>query len=245
MSGHSKWSTIKHQKEVNDKAKGQKFSRLVKAITIAVKTGGGPDPDSNYKLRIAIDSARTANMPKTNIERAISSAEKSSEQMEEVMYEGFGPEGVGILVETATDNRNRTGQEIKNIFERGEGSMGGPGSVSFNFDQKGLLIIRKNNLSQDQILNLIDYGVEDMSEENGFIEAYVNPSDLQEISKKIENQGYTIEKTEFVRVPRNYQTLSSPEKAKKTLNLLETLDDQDDVQRVFTNADIPQTASIN
>jgi len=238
MSGHSKWSTIKHQKAINDKARGQVFSKLVKAITVAVKTGGGPDPDSNYKLRMATDAAKAANMPKSNVDRAISNASKSTENLEEVSYEGFGPEGVGILVETATNNKNRTSQEIKNILERGGGSMGGPGSVSFNFEPMGMILINKQNLSQDQILSLIDYGVQDFNEDNLYIEAYVNPQSLQEIKSKLTQNNFIIEKIEYIKHPKITYPISE-KNSNQLINILNSLEEHDDVQKVFTNADIP------
>lgn len=238
MSGHSKWSTIKHQKAVNDKARGQVFSKLVKAITVAVKTGGGPDPDSNYKLRMAIDAAKAANMPKNNVDRAISNASKSTENLEEVSYEGFGPEGVGILVETATNNKNRTSQEIKNILERGGGSMGGPGSVSFNFEPMGMLLINKQNLSQDQILSLIDYGIQDFDEDDNYIEAYVSPHDLQDIKSKLSQNNYNVEKIEYIKHPKLSHPISE-KNSNHLINILNSLEEHDDVQKVFTNAEIP------
>ncbi len=153
MSGHSHYATIKRQKGMKDAAKGKVFSKMGRAITIAVKSGGGiSDPNANYKLRMAVDAARAVNMPKENIERAISKAAGHSQSLDEIIYEGFGPGGVGIIVEAATDNRNRTAQEIKNIFERGGGNLGGPGSVAFNFDPKGLIVVKKGEASEPQML---------------------------------------------------------------------------------------------
>lgn len=142
MSGHSKWSTIKRKKETSDAARGKLFSKLSRAISIAVKTGGGPDPSSNSKLKVAIDAAKSANMPKINTERAISRG-GGKDNLEEITYEGFGPLSIGVLVEVTTDNRNRSGQDIKVLFEKGGGRLGGPGSVSHNFESKGLLLVKK------------------------------------------------------------------------------------------------------
>src|SRR3989344_807087 len=173
MSGHSHYSTIKRQKGIKDAQKGRVFSKLSRLISLAVKAGGWiTDPSANYKLRMAIESARAANMPKENVERAISRAGVEAESLEEMTYEGYGPMGIAVIVEVTTDSRNRTGQEIKNIFERVGGSLGGPGSVSFNFDTQGLIVIPKSDNAQTQILNLIDMGVEDFQEEQDSIEIY-------------------------------------------------------------------------
>ncbi|MEJ2441668.1 MAG: YebC/PmpR family DNA-binding transcriptional regulator [Patescibacteria group bacterium] len=239
MSGHSHYATIKRQKESKDLAKGKIFSKLAREISIAVKSGGGPSPDSNYKLRVAMDKARAANMPKVNIERAISKG-SGGEALEEVTYEGFGPEGIAVMVETATDNRNRTGQEIKGIFERGGGGLAGPGAVSFNFTPRGLLVIKKDKDSEEQMLKLIDLGVEDLEETEDGIEAYVEGSKLGEIRDKLEKDNFQISSAELVQKPKNYQTISNEDKAKKVLSFLDKLEDNDDVQKVFTNLDIPE-----
>ncbi|MBU0572291.1 YebC/PmpR family DNA-binding transcriptional regulator [Patescibacteria group bacterium] len=239
MSGHSHYSTIKRQKESNDAAKGQVFSKLTRAISIAVKTGGGPVPESNYKLRVAIDKARALNMPKVNIERAISKGTAGG-ALEEVTYEGFGPEGVAIMVEVATDNRNRSGQEIKNIFEKGGGSLAGPGAVSFNFEPRGFLIVKKDKNTEEQMLTLIDLDVEDMEESSDGIEVYVDANVLSQTREKLEGKGFNIISTELVQKPKNYQSLVDEKKASKVLSLLDNLEKHDDVQKVFANFDIPE-----
>ena len=239
MSGHSHYATIHRQKEIKDAQKGKIFSKLAKEIVIAVKTGGGDDPNSNFKLRVVMDKARAANMPKENVERAISSGSSSAANLEESTYEGFGPSGIAVLVTTATDNRNRTGQEIKNLFERVGGRLGGPGSVSFNFENKGLLLIAKTADPEGQMLSLIDAGVEDMEETDDGIEAYVSPEGLSVTRKKVEEAGFTVSSAEIIMKPRSYQTVTDPSEAKKALNFLESLDEQEDVQKVFTNLDIP------
>lgn len=238
MSGHSKWSTIKRQKAANDNARGKVFSRLSRAIAVAVKTGGGPNIDSNYKLKVAVDAAKAENMPKDTIERAISKASSSAENVDEVTYEGFGPEGVNVIVEAATDNRNRTAQEIKNIFEKNGGSMGQPGSVSFNFEPRGYILVTKNNVEQ-QMLKLIDLGVEEMEEGDDGIEVYVNPQELYETKGKIEDAGYTVKRSELMQKPKLMIPIKNADKAKKLFALVEQFEDQDDVQSVFENADIP------
>lgn len=238
MSGHSHYATIKRQKETKDAAKGSLFSKLAKAITIATKAGGGPDPASNFKLRMVMDAARAANMPKENIERAISKA-SGPETLEEVTYEGYGPSGVAVVVEVATDNRNRTGQEIKNIFERGGGSLAGPGAVSFNFESKGLLLIEKGPDPQSQMLSLIDLGVEDVEETVDAIEAYVAPDKLAELRQKLTEADFNVTSFEHYLKPRTLQTVSDPSEAKKVLRFLENLEAQEDVQKVNANVDIP------
>lgn len=239
MSGHSHYSTIKRQKEANDAARGQIFSKLTRAISIAVKTGGGSSPDSNYKLRVAIDKARALNMPKVNVERAISKGTGGG-ALEEVTYEGFGPEGVAVMVEVATDNRNRSGQEIKNIFEKKGGSLAGPGAVSFNFEPRGFLIVKKDKNTEEQMLTLIDLDVEDMEETNDGIEVYVDADVLSQTREKLENKGFKVISTELVQKPKNYQSITEEKKANKILSFLDSLEKHDDVQKVFANFNIPE-----
>jgi YebC/PmpR family DNA-binding regulatory protein len=238
MSGHSHYATIHRQKEIKDAQKGKIFSKLAKEIVIAVKTGGGEDPTSNFKLRVVMDKARAANMPKDNVDRAISSGSSSAANLEEAPYEGFGPSGIAVIVETATDNKNRTGQEIKNLFERAGGRLAGRGSVSFNFEKKGLLLIDKTGDPDTQMLALIDAGVEDMEETDDGIEAYVSQEALSQTRKKVEEAGFTVSSAELMMKPLSYQTITDPSEAKKALNFLESLDEQEDVQKVFTNLDI-------
>lgn len=239
MSGHSHYSTIKRQKEANDAARGQVFSKLSRAVSIAVKTGGGSSPDSNYKLRVAIDKARAANMPKVNVERAISKGTGGG-VLEEVTYEGFGPGGIAVMVEVATDNRNRSGQEIKNMFEKGGGSLAGPGAVSFNFEPKGFLIVKKDKNTEEQMLTLIDLGVEDMEETNDGIEIYVDSHAITETKETLEKKGFKVISTELVQKPKNYQSISEEKKASKALSFLDSLEKHDDVQKVFANINIPE-----
>jgi YebC/PmpR family DNA-binding regulatory protein len=238
MSGHSHFSTIKRQKAANDALKGRVFSRHSKSIAIAIKEGGSADPEMNSKLRFAIERAKSDNMPKSNIDRILQRASEVG-NIEEITYEGFGPYGVGIVVRTATDNKNRTSQEIKNIFERGGGSMAGPGSVLFNFEQKGLIIIKKQKDSQTQILSLIDLGVEDVEEAEDAIEAYVAPAKLSEVRKAVLDAGYEITSFSLILKPKNFVMVDDPNKAKKVLGLIDLLEEHDDVQDVYTNIDMP------
>jgi len=236
MSGHSHFATIKRQKAANDAKKGKVFSKMAREIAIAVKTGGGADPDSNYKLRIIIDKARSYNMPKTNIERAISSG-MGGGALDEINYEGFGPGGIGVIVKVASDNKNRTAQEMKNIFERAGGSLAGPGSVSFNFENKGFILVENNENVEEQTLKLIDLGIEDIEETPDGIEVYVQPEKLGEIRKKIDELGFSVKETELYMKPKTYLELKGND-AKKALEFLDSLDDHDDVQAVYSNIDV-------
>lgn len=238
MSGHSHYATIKRQKEAKDVEKGRIFSKLARAISIAAKIGGA-DPESNYKLRMAIEQARAANMPKENIERAISKGVGEGEVLEEVAYEGFGPGGIAVFVEAATDNRNRTSQEIKNLFERGGGNLAGPGSVSFNFEPKGLIVVKKESNIEEQILKLIDLQVDDLEEANDAIEVYVSPDRLSEVRDKIQNLGFTVISLELIKKPKSLVTINEVGLAQKVLQFLEGIENHSDVQKVFTNLDIP------
>lgn len=239
MSGHSKWATIHRSKEVKDAKRGNLFSKLGRAISIAVKAGGGPDPSSNFKLRVAIEKARAADMPKDNIERAISRAAEAG-ALEEVNYEGFGPGGIGVIVEVATDNKNRTSQEIKNAFERGGGSLAGPGAVSFNFEQKGFLLVKKTDKPDEQMLALIEAGVEDVEETEDGIEVYTVPSKLAEVRNDLEGKGFEIVSMELYMAPNSLVTVSDPDVAKRAMSFLEGLEEGEDVQKVYSNLDVPE-----
>ncbi len=242
MSGHSKWSTIKRQKEIKDSHRGQVFTKLANAITIAVKSGGGiADPEKNFKLRLSIEKARSLNMPKENIQRAISrgSGDKETGGWSEVAYEGYGPEGIAVVVEAATDNRNRTGAEIKNIFERAGGSLAGPGSVSFQFSKTGLLTVAKKDNTDEQILSLIDLGAQDVEEVADMIEVYTKLEELKEIKDQIEKKDFEVLDVELIMKPVNNIPINTQEKAGKVLKFMELLEEHDDVQKVYSNFDIP------
>lgn len=239
MSGHSKWATIHRQKETQDAKRGLLFSKLARSITLAARAGGG-DPQTNLRLRFEIEAARAANMPKENIQRAIEKATGGEGgAIEEVKYEGYGPEGVAIVVEAATDNKNRTSQEIKNLFERGGGSLGGPGSVSYNFSQFGLLLVEKDDNPEERMLRLIDLGAEDLEETEDGIEVYVKLAEFGTIKEKLENAGFKVLRADLVLRPKNLVSIQEPGKAKKALSFLEQLTSRDDVQKVFANLDIP------
>ncbi|QQS39523.1 YebC/PmpR family DNA-binding transcriptional regulator [Candidatus Woesebacteria bacterium] len=238
MSGHSKWSTIKHKKEATDFVRGRLFSRLSRAITIAIKAGGGPNPETNYRLRVAIETARNANMPKSNIERVLAKAESAGD-MYEARYEGFTPGGAGVLVDVVTDNKNRSAQEIKQVFERNGGQFATPGAVSFNFESKGLLTVEKTDKTEDQILNLIDLNPEDVIESESNLEVYVKPDSLHEIKQSIEAKGYKVMSASLIQKPKMQCLVTDKSSINQALALLELLENHEDVQAVFTNLDIP------
>lgn len=237
MSGHSKWATIKRQKGANDAKRGALFTKLSKAISIAVQQGGGiGDPNQNFHLRLAVEAARNGNMPKENIERAIErAAGKSGEAIEEAVYEGFGPGGVGIIVEAATDNKNRTTSEIANVFNKSGGNMGQPGSVSYQFKKMGQIIVAKNGKSMDDLfLDAADAGAEDVEDVDTEAFIYTNPSDLAKVRDSLTQKGIAVKEMELIYKPGI--TLSvSDEEAEKVMALLEKLEDLDDVQKTYTN----------
>ncbi|MEK7521920.1 MAG: YebC/PmpR family DNA-binding transcriptional regulator [Patescibacteria group bacterium] len=237
MSGHSKWSTIKRQKEVNDAKKGAIFTKLAKAISLASRDGGA-DPNMNMKLRFAVEKAKQSNMPKENIERAVASAQGKLDNLVELTYEGYGPSGVPVIVEAATDNKNRTAQEIKNLFERGGGTLATPGSVSFQFERAGQLVVDKSVDPEKRMLELIDLGVEDIEEADDGIEVYIKPAELFLTKQKLEVAGMTVKSSELIYRPKVNIEVRDGVLAQKVVKLLETLDDHDDVQRVYAGVDI-------
>jgi YebC/PmpR family DNA-binding regulatory protein len=239
MSGHSHWATIKRQKEAADKQRGQIFSKLSRAIAVAARQGA--DPETNFKLRLAIEKAKEYNLPKENILRAIrrGSGQEEGEKWEEITFEGYGPEGIGVIVETVTDNRNRTTAEIKNIFERGEGSLAGPGAVSYLFRKTGLITVKKEENVDEQILKLIDLGVEDVEEATDAIEIYTSPENLKDIEEKIKNSSFEVKSAEIIMKPVTPVVISDPQKAQKVLRFMDNLENHDDVQKIYANFDIP------
>ena len=238
MSGHSKWSSIKHQKGVTDARRGQLFSKLTREIIIAVRQGGS-SPEANFRLRLAIQRARDNSMPLDNIERAIkrSSGETEGASLVEMVLEGYGPSGTAILVQALSDNRNRTLQDIRNIFSRGGGSLGESGCVAWNFDSKGLITVETNNLdAEDLALQAIDAGAEDVKVENACVEIYTKPGELEMVRAALEQKGLAIASAELAMVPKT--TVELDEKAAlQTLKLLDKLEELDEVQHVSSNAD--------
>ena len=247
MSGHSKWSTIKRAKGVTDIKRGQTFTKLANVITIAVKLGASGEPDSNPRLRMAIDEARSVNMPKENIQRAIDRGlgKLPGQSLEEVLYEGFGPEKVAILVEGVTDNKMRTTQEVKNIFEKGGGALAQSGAVSYMFERVGKLrVFTKGGLKDDEMLELIDLGakdVEDFFEDNmqRYL-VYTESPELNTMGNKITQAGYRVESQSLIYKPNVLVEIKDKEQAEKVLEFTQKLEDLDDVQNVYANFDIPE-----
>ena len=245
MSGHSKWSTIKRAKGAADIKRGQTFTKVANAITIAVKLGGSGDPNSNPRLRITMEDAKAVNMPKENVQRAIDRGlgKLPGQTIEEVLYEGFGPGKIAFLVEGVTDNKLRTLQEIKNLFERAGGSLAGTGSVSYMFESKGEIIIKgKGGSKDDEMLELIDFGAEDVEEfQDENIQkylVYVNSTKLNDMSNKLTQAGYGVEKAEVVLKPNALVKITDKETAQKVLDFAGKLEELDDVQKVYANFNI-------
>jgi YebC/PmpR family DNA-binding regulatory protein len=244
MSGHSKWSQIKRQKQASDQKRGQAFTKLANAIIIAIKAGGGvSDPETNFKLRLVIDKAKSLNMPKENIERAIERAKGGAGgELEEVYYEGFAKGGVAILIEAATDNRQRTAQELKNIFDNFGGSLAGPGATSYLFKSMGMVSLAKEGKSADELMDkAIEAGAEDIEEVEEEVLVYSKPEDLHKIRQQLSSQNLIITLAELTFKPVSFVTISSEEASKKILTLLEKIEENEAVQKVFANFDIPDT----
>ena len=238
MSGHSKWATIKRQKGANDAKRGALFTKLSKAITIAVGSGGGiADPAQNFRLRLAVEAARAGNMPKDTIERAIEKgAGKSGVVMEEVLYEGFGPGGVGIIVEAATDNRNRTTSEVANVFNKNGGNMGAMGSVSYQFKKMGQLLIEKGSRQFDELfLEAADAGAEDVEDvEDNLAYIYTQSADLGKVRDLLTQKGIVVREMEIVWQPTLTVNVDDSTE-EKIMSLLEKLEELDDVQKTYSN----------
>ncbi len=242
MSGHSKWHSIKHQKGVADARRGQLFTKLTREIIIAAREGGG-NPEANFRLRLAIQKARDSNMPMDNIDRAIKkgTGELEGGSLSEVVLEGYGPSGTAILVNALTDNRNRTIQEVRSAFTRHGSSLGESGCVSWLFDSKGVIIIKAENVDADELaLSAIDAGAEDVKVENGYVEVYTVPEDLEKVRAALEDNKVEIESSELLKVPKTLIQLDE-KAAMQALKLMERLEEIDDVQNVFSNADIPDS----
>jgi len=241
MSGHSKWAQIKRQKGVNDTKRGQLFTKLGREISVAARQGG-PDPESNFRLRLAIQRARDNNMPMENIERAIKRGAGSGESaaLEDIVYEGYAPGGVAVMVEVLTDNRNRTAAEIRNVFTRAGGSLGETGCVAWQFRLSGVLSAEVKGGDQDELALLaIDAGAVDVMAEDGSIEIYTQPSELEQVRQAVESAGAVINTAETARVPETTIALDS-KVAAQVLKLLDRLEELDDVQRVYSNAEFSE-----
>ncbi len=242
MSGHSKWASIKHQKGVADARRGQLFTKLTREIIVAVREGGS-NPESNFRLRLAVQKARDSNMPTDNIERAIKrgSGELGGAILVELVLEGYGPSGIAIMVEALTDNRNRTVQEVRNAFTKSGGSLGENGCVSWIFDAKGLITVKATGLDADELaLNAIDAGADDVKVEGGYVEIYTRPEDMLAVRATLEEKNIPIDSAELAKLPKTVVQLDD-KAALQTLKLLDKLEEFDEVQRVSSNADFPDS----
>ena len=242
MSGHSKWSKVKHQKGVTDAKRGQLFTKLSRELTIAAREGG-PDQDSNVRLRLAVLRAKAANLPSENIDRAIKRAAGTGDGaiLEEAQYEGYGPGGTAMLVEVATDNRNRAAAEVRNAFNRNGGNMGEAGCVAWLFEPRGIIEVELDGDDPDEVaLQAIDAGAEDVQPDDGLIEIYTGPNQLYQVRQALEGLNFHVANAEATMVPKTL-VAADDETALKVLRLVERLEDLDDVQKVYTNLDIPDS----
>jgi len=242
MSGHSKWSSIKHKKGAADAKRGKLFSKLARAITVAARDGGG-DTDGNPALATAVQKAREASMPKDKIQKAIDTgtgAGNEGANYEHVLYEGYGPAGVAVLVEALTDNRNRAGAEIRHAFSTHGGGLGEPGSVAWNFEKKGVVVVDADRYSEDDVMPAIDAGAEDVQDEGDKLRVLSEPTDLTSVKAALEAAGVEIESAALATEPKSTVELKGHDAA-RMIDLLEVLDDQDDVDQVYANFDIPES----
>ena len=244
MSGHSKWSTIKHGKDVSDARRGQLFTKLTKEIIVTARQGGG-DPGMNFRLRIALQKAKDSNMPSTTIDRAVKKGTgdpSAQDQMAEVVYEGYGPGGTAILLHALTDNRNRTVSDVRSTFSKTGGNLADAGSVAWQFEQRGVVIVEADpDRAEELELAAIDAGAEDFETLDANLHVYSAPDGLEEVRRAMEEQGASITSSELSMVPKNTVTLDS-KTALQALRLLDQLEELDDIQKVFSNGDYPDEA---
>jgi YebC/PmpR family DNA-binding regulatory protein len=243
VSGHSKWSSIKHKKGAADAKRGKLFSKLTRAIIVAARDGG-PDPDGNVALANAIDKARENSMPKDNIERAIargSGAAGDAEAYEQITYEGYGPGGIAILVDAVTDNRNRTAAEVRHIFAKNDGNLGSSGSVAWLFERRGVVLVDADGVEEDELtLAAADGGAEDVVLEGSTFQVVCVPDDLPAVRRALEEAGIAYESADATMLPKTTVEVADEATARKILRLMDALDDNDDVQEAYSNFDIPE-----
>jgi YebC/PmpR family DNA-binding regulatory protein len=240
MAGHSKWAGIKHKKAIVDSRRGKLFTKLARAITVAAKEGGG-DVEGNPRLGLAVQKAKDASMPKDNIERAIAKGTGEGadvDALEEVVYEGYGPGGVALLVEAVTDNRNRTGSEVRHIFAKHGGNLGEPGSVAYLFDKKGIVVVDAERYSEDQLMVAIDAGAEDIGLDDDVYEVICEPADLAKVRQALVDAGVEVEDAQVAQRPKSLVPLDE-DGAVKLMKLIDALEDQDDTDAVHANFDVP------
>ena len=243
MSGHSKWHTIKHKKGATDAKRGKIFTKLIKEITVAARTGGSGDVDTNARLRKAVTDAKGMNMPNDTIDRAVKRGTGQLEGVayDEITYEGYGIGGVAVLVETMTDNRNRTVAEIRHVFSKNGGNMGEAGSVAWMFDKKGYIVVDKTAKSEDELFDIvIEAGADDLQDEGDVFEIYTSPETFEAVTEALKAAGVEAQAAEISMIPQNFIALTGDD-ARKMMKLYDALDDNDDVQKVYANFDIDES----
>ncbi|HVU77505.1 MAG TPA: YebC/PmpR family DNA-binding transcriptional regulator [Gaiellaceae bacterium] len=243
MSGHSKWSSIKHKKGAADAKRGQLFSKLSKAIIVAAKNGGG-DPTNNLALQNAIEKAKSYSMPKDNIDRAIakgSGADADADAFESIMYEGYGPEGVAVIVEALTDNRNRTAADVRHLFSKNGGNLGTDGSVSWQFDRRGVVVVSAEGVDEDELfMAAADGGADDIELDGDVFQITSAPEQLAAVRTAVEEAGFTVDSAELSLLPKTTVSVEDEAKARQIMRLVDALEENDDVQDVYANFDIPE-----
>jgi len=239
MAGHSKWASIKHKKAATDAKRGKLFTKLARAITVAAREGGG-DPAANHTLAAAVEKAKSFSMPKDNIQRAIDrgTGEGDAGAIERVVYEGYGPGGTAVLVDALTDNRNRTGSEIRHAFDRHGGSLGEPGSVAWQFEKKGVVMVDGSRYGEDDLIGAIDAGAEDVVADEETLKVTSDPSSLTAVREALEASGVDVESSEVAMEPKAIVEVTAPADARALLKLIDSLDEHDDVDEVHANFDI-------
>jgi YebC/PmpR family DNA-binding regulatory protein len=243
LSGHSKWSSIKHKKGAADAKRGKLFSKLSRAIIVAAKEGGG-DPVNNLALQNAIEKARSYSMPKDNIDRAIakgSGADSDADAFETIVYEGYGPEGVAVIVEALTDNRNRTASDVRHVFTKHGGNLGATGAVAWQFERRGVVVVPGEGVDEDELLlAAADAGAEDVERDADVFQVTSAPESLAAVREAIEAAGFTVDAAELTMVPKSTVAVEDETKARQVMRLIDALEDNDDVQDVYANFDIPE-----
>ena len=243
MSGHSKWSSIKHKKGAADAKRGQLFSKLSRAIIVAAKEGGG-DPANNLSLQNAIEKAKSYSMPKDNIDRAIakgSGADADADAFETIMYEGYGPEGVAVIVEALTDNRNRTAADVRHLFSKHGGNLGTAGAVAWQFDRRGVVVVPAEGVDEDELfLAAADGGAEDIERDGSVFQITSAPEQFAAVRASVEGAGFAVDSSELMLVPKTTVAVDDEAKARQLMRLIDALEDNDDVQDVYANFDIPE-----
>jgi YebC/PmpR family DNA-binding regulatory protein len=243
LSGHSKWSSIKHKKGAADAKRGQLFSKLSRAIIVAAKEGGG-DPGNNISLQNAIEKAKSYSMPKDNIDRAIakgSGADADAEAFETIVYEGYGPEGVAVIVEALTDNKNRTAADVRHLFSKHGGNLGTAGAVAWQFDRRGVVVVPSEGVDEEELLLVAaDGGAEDIEQDGTVFQVTSAPESLAAVRRAIEAAGFAVDSAELMLVPKTTVEIGDEQKARQVMRLIDALEENDDVQDVYANFDIPE-----